>query len=640
MTTTARLLAELPAPPSLIEDYAVLGDSHSIAVVSRRGSIDWLCLPGLDSEAFFAALLGTAENGRWLLTAVSEDGGEVQVERRYDGDSFELETTYTTPTGAARVTEAMPVESGRHDVIRRVEGLHGSVTFVHEWVVRWDYGKTRPWIYRASAPGGGEVLRAISGPDSLTLHGTRLPTAEDGRHQDRFEVTAGDRHDFVLTWSPSWEPVPTQLDVDAELTAAKERWASWARANTYQGRYREAVVRSLLVLRLLTQELTGGIAAAATASLPEHIGGERNWDYRYCWLRDAALTLEALLELGYRNEAEKWRAWLMRAVAGDPENVQIMYRLDGGRELPEHELDHLDGYEGSRPVRIGNGAVDQHQNDVMGEVMLALDLARRSGLTESTQAWRMQRRLVEEVTRRWREPDQGIWEIRGPARHFVHSKVMCWAVMDCAVRAVEEQGLDGPVDRWRDVREEIRADVLEHGYSTELSSFVQYYGADHTDASLLQLVQIGFLPPDDERLRGTVARVREELADGPWVHRYRTETGVDGLTGEEHPFLACCYWLVDALARIGEVETAREYMEELMGIMNDVGLLSEEYDPHAQRFTGNIPQAFSHLTLVRAAHALRVADEEDGPTGAEAEVEEPIDAAHTAFADDERASDA
>lgn len=599
-------LAALPSRPARIEDYAVLGDAEAAALVSRWGSIDWLCLPSLDSDAFFAALLGDADNGRWLLTAVDDDGGHdhVTVERRYVGDSFELETTYTTPTGRARVVEAMPTGNGQHDIVRRVEGLSGTVTFVHDWVVRWGYGRTRPWVYRATGAAGEQVLRAISGPNALTLHASRLPRAQEDRHVDRFPVAAGERLDFVLTWTQSWAGLPAPLDVSSALESTRHRWAAWARANTYRGPHREAVVRSLLVLRLLTSERTGGIAAAVTTSLPEHIGGERNWDYRYCWLRDAALTLEALLELGYRREAELWRAWLLRAVAGDPENLQIMYRLDGGRDLPEVVLDHLPGYEASRPVRVGNGAVDQHQNDVLGEVMLALDLARRSGLEESTQAWNLQKRLVAGMLERWRDPDHGIWEVRGPKRHFVHSKVMCWAVLDCAVRAVEEHGLDGPVDRWRAVREEIHAEVLARGFDPELGSFVQYYGARHTDAALLQLVQVGFLPPEDPRIRGTVARVREELAEGPWVHRYRTDTGVDGLRGDEHPFLACCFWLVDALARTGDVDLAQRHLSALLAVVNDVGLLSEEYDPHAGRFTGNYPQAFSHLTLVRAAAAV------------------------------------
>ncbi|MPV37916.1 glycoside hydrolase family 15 protein [Georgenia subflava] len=512
----------------------------------------------------------------------------------------------------------MPVADGRSDLIRRVEGLTGTVTFEHEWVVRFGYGKTRPWVHRDTDPDGAEVIRAVAGPDAITLAGDRLPKGVEGRHQDGFEVTGGETVELVMTWSKSWEGIPTRPDVEKALRHTETVWGDWARANSYDGDYCEQVVRSLLVLRLLTQEPTGGIAAAATTSLPEEIGGERNWDYRFSWLRDAALTLEAMLEVGFREEAEEWRAWLLRAVAGDPENLQIMYRLDGSRELPERELAHLTGYAGSTPVRVGNGAVDQHQNDVLGEVMLALDLARRSGLAADGDSWALQRVLVENMIDKWRLPDHGIWEIRGPLRHFTHSKVMCWAALDCAVRAVEEEGCDGPVERWREVREEVKADVLEHGYDEELGSFVQYYGSKTTDASLLQLVQVGFLPPEDQRLHGTVRRVREELADGPWVHRYLTASGVDGLAGDEHPFLACCFWLVDALARIGDVTTAKQHMDQLVAVMNDVGLLSEEYDPHGERFTGNFPQAFSHLTLVRAAHALHAAEKSAEPLGAQA----------------------
>ncbi|WP_052436418.1 glycoside hydrolase family 15 protein [Georgenia sp. SUBG003] len=641
MTGTSPQAAPDRPGPTPIEDYAALGDAHSVALVSRDGSVDWLCLPWLDSPAFFAALLGTPENGRWRLAAVAGDGGSdgrrggphdgargsdgrVTATRRYRGDSFVLETVWTTPTGTARVTDAMPLANDRSDLIRRIEGLTGTVTFEQEWVVRFGYGRTRPWVHRDRATDGSEVIRAVAGPDALTLAGDRLPRGREGRHEDRFDVTAGQVVDQVLTWTKSWEPVPCRPDIDAEVRETENLWSEWARATSYEGPYREAVVRSLLTLRLLTQEPTGGIAAAATTSLPEEIGGGRNWDYRYSWLRDAALTLEALVDVGYRDEADEWRRWLLRAAAGDPENLQIMYRLDGARDLPERTLDHLTGYAGSRPVRIGNGAVDQHQNDVLGEVMLALDLARRSDLPADDDAWALQRVLVNHMVRRWRSPDHGIWEIRGPLRHFTHSKVMCWAALDCAVRAVEEFGCDGPVETWRGVREEIRADVLRHGYDAGLNSFVQHYGARTTDASLLQLVQVGFLPPDDPRILGTVARVREELADGPWVRRYRTETGVDGLPGGEHPFLACCFWLVDALARTGDVETAARHMDELVASANDLGLLAEEYDPVGRRFTGNYPQAFSHLTLVRAAHALHAASVSATPVGARAATLPPV----------------
>ncbi|MHB1289634.1 glycoside hydrolase family 15 protein, partial [Georgenia sp.] len=443
----------MPPPPTPtttpIEDYAALGDTRSVALVSRHGSVDWLCLPRLDSPACFAALLGTPEHGRWLLTAVADEEPDdaaragtderVEVSRRYLGDSFVLETTYTTPTGTARVVEAMPLADRRSDLVRRVEGLTGTVTFVHEWVVRFGYGKHRPWIHRDTDPDGTEVIRAVAGPDSLTLHGDRLPRAADGRHADRFTVAPGERVCLTLTWSPSWEPVPAPVDADEAFARTEILWADWAGASTYDGEYRDHVLRSLLALRLLTQDPMGGIAAAATTSLPEEPGGSRNWDYRFSWLRDAALTLEALLEVGYRGEAEGWRQWLLRAAAGEPDQLQIMYRLDGARELPERILDHLPGYGGAAPVRIGNAAVDQHQNDVLGEVMLALDLARREGLAETPSSWSLQRHLVENMIGTWRTPDHGIWEVRGPLRHFTHSKVMCWAALDCAVRAVETE---------------------------------------------------------------------------------------------------------------------------------------------------------------------------------------------------------
>ncbi|GAA4422205.1 glycoside hydrolase family 15 protein [Georgenia halophila] len=631
----------MPLPPNLsqapglvpIGDYAAIGDARTVALVSHEGSVDWLCLPWLDSPAVFAALLGTPENGRWRLAAVADDdegdgegddgdgdSGGVTAERRYRGDSFVLETTWTTPTGSARVIDAMPLGDDRSDLVRRVEGVSGSVTFEHEWLVRFGYGKTTPWVHRVRTKDGAEAIRAVAGPDSLTLEGDRLPRGDRRKHADRFTVSAGETVDHVLTWSRSWLPVPDLPDVDAALAETEEIWGQWARSTTYSGPHRETVVRSLLVLNLLTQEPTGGIAAAATTSLPEEIGGERNWDYRFSWLRDAALTVEALIELGFRDEVEQWRAWLLRAVAGDPENLQIMYRLDGSRDLPERELEHLTGYAGSTPVRIGNAAVDQHQNDVLGEVMLALDLARRNGVEGDHDAWALQRVLVNKMVDHWREPDHGIWEIRGPLRHFTHSKVMCWAALDCAVRAVEEHGMEGPVEQWRAVRDEVREDVLSQGYDEELGSFVQYYGGKAVDASLLQLVAVGFLPPDDPRILGTVDRVRAELADGPWVNRYRTETGVDGLAGGEHPFLACCFWLVDALARTGDVETATAYMDELVDAANDLGLFAEEFDQHQQRFTGNFPQAFSHLTLVRAAYSLQAATE------ARTEAREPVGA--------------
>lgn len=583
-----------------IEDYAVLGDGHTAALVSRHGSVDWLCLPRFDSDACFAALLGTPDHGRWLLTVADAD----DVTRRYRPDSFVLETTYRSATGSAVVTDTMPLADGRADLVRRVECTQGTVEVEHEWVVRLGYGAVEPWVRHTTQADGEETLRAVAGPDSLVLRGDRLPQPDGHRHRDRFTLRAGQSVELSLTWVHSWEPVPPRLPVPDRVDATALAWGLWARDCTYDGPYREAVVRSLLVLRLLSDVTTGGIVAAATTSLPETFGGERNWDYRFCWLRDAALTLEALLEQGFRREATSWRDWLARAVAGDPQDLQIMYRVDGGRRLPETQLDHLPGYAASRPVRLGNGAVDQVQHDVLGEVMSALAMARDAGLPETEDTWALQRLLVDALADSWREPDRGIWEVRGEPRHFTHSKVMAWAAVDRAVRAVETQGFAGPVARWRRVRDEIRADVMAHGWSSERGTFVQHYGAQHTDASLLQLVQVGFVPADGPHARGTVAAVREELEVAPGLLlRYRTERTDDGLTGAESAFLACSFWLADALARADDVAGASAVLDALVPLANDVGILAEQYDPVHRRMVGNVPQALSHLALVRAAHS-------------------------------------
>ncbi len=596
--------APRPAARVPIEEYAVLGDGHSAALVSRRGSVDWLCLPRFDSDACFAALLGTPDHGRWLLTVLDA----TQVTRRYRGDSFVLETTYRTPTGTAVVTEAMPSGDGRADLVRRVVCTQGEVEVDHEWVVRLGYGAVEPWVHHQPDEEGRDTIRATAGPDSLVLRGDRLPRAGGRRHHDRFRLAAGSSVELTLTWVRSWQPIPPRLPVPDRLDSTAATWGRWARDCTYEGPYREAVVRSLLVLRLLTDTTTGGIVAAPTTSLPEALGGERNWDYRYCWLRDAALTLEALLEQGFHEEARQWRGWLSRAVAGDPRDLQIMYRLDGGRHLPETVLEHLPGYAGSRPVRVGNGAVGQVQHDVLGVVMSALAMARDAGLPETADTWSLQRLLVDDLARRWREPDRGIWEVRGEPRHFTHSKVMTWVALDRAVAAVEQHGLHGPVDRWRDTRDEIRDDVMAHGWSTARGSFVQHYGADHTDAALLQLVHVGFVPADGLHARGTVAAVREELEVAPGLlRRYRTERTDDGLHGEESAFVACSFWLADALARGDDVRGAGEVLDALVPLANDVGLLAEQHDPVGRRMAGNMPQALSHLALVRAAHSHHLA---------------------------------
>ncbi|PVU81289.1 glucoamylase (plasmid) [Cellulomonas sp. WB94] len=583
-----------------IGEYAVLGDGRTAALVSRRGSVDWLCLPRFDSAACFASLLGTAKNGRWLLTVPDA----TRVERSYLDDSFVLRTVYTTPGGTAVVEDAMPLADGRADLVRRITCTEGTVAVEHEWVVRFGYGAIVPWLHRVVDADGREALRAIAGPDSLVLRGDRLPHAAGHRHHDEFELHAGESVELVCTWVSSWEPTPAPLPIRDRLAETATAWSAWADGCPYTGSYRDKVVRSLLVLSVLTSSETGGIVAAATTSLPEDFGGERNWDYRYCWLRDAALTIHALLEHGFRDESTAWRDWLLRAVAGDPRDLQIMYGVDGRRDLPERTLDHLPGYAGSLPVRLGNAAVGQVQNDVLGEVMCALHAARRAGLAESDDSWSLQRRLVNHLARHWRTPDRGIWEVRGAPRHFTHSKIMAWAALDRAVLGIEEHGLDGPIDLWRSERDAIRADVLAHGWDPEQRTFVQSYGAKHTDAALLQLVQVGFLPPGDDRVTGTIAAIRRELEVAPGlVHRYLPERTDDGVAGTEHPFLACSFWLADALSRRDELEEATAVLDVLTGLTNDVGLLAEQYDPRTGQMAGNFPQALSHLALVRAVHS-------------------------------------
>ncbi|MEO8106203.1 MAG: glycoside hydrolase family 15 protein [Actinomycetes bacterium] len=586
-----------------IADYAVLGDTERAALVSRSGSVDWLCLPRFDSPSCFAALLGTPEHGRWLLGPTAEP----RTTRGYRGDTFILDTVHETELGRVRVTDLMPANDGRADLLRGVEGLEGEVEMLHEWIVRTDYGKVIPWVSHVSDDEGRDVIRAIAGPDMLVLRGTRLPSAVDHVHRDTFTVRAGERLEFSMTWAPSWEPVPNRLSVDSRIEETQRIVGQWVDNCSHTGRYQDQVIRSLLVLKLLTDELRGGIVAAPTTSLPEDPGGSRNWDYRYCWLRDASLTLEALLASGYLEETRIWRNWLVRAVAGDPADLQIMYAVDGGRQLAERELDHLPGYAGSRPVRVGNGAVDQRQSDVLGEVMIAFEEARRLGIEESPDTWAVQRVLVDDLADHWDQPDHGLWEIRGPTRHFTHSRVMVWAAFDRAVRGVEEYGLDGDVERWREVRDTVHAEVLERGYDPERNTFTQHYDTTAVDASLLLIPSVGFLPANDARVLGTVAAVEEDLLYHGFLLRYRTDTGVDGLEGEENPFLACSWWLVSAYAGCGRLNDAIELMDRLVALLNDVGLVSEEYDPVNKQMVGNFPQAFSHLALIGAALAIEAA---------------------------------
>ena len=586
-----------------IEDYALIGDRRTAALVGTNGSVDWLCLPRFDSPACLAGLLGTDDHGHWQLVP----DGQYATERRYVGASAVLETTFTTSAGVVTLTDLMPRSNDRADLVRKVRGVRGTVRMLHEWRIRLDYGLLRPWVRRTTVD-GEEVITAIGGPDQLVLRGPRLPVATDHSHNDEFDVSEGDELVFSMTWFPSYAE-PSNLDIDPgdidDSVAEDERWAAQARVDVPHA---DVVRRSLLTLRLMTDELTGGMVAAPTTSLPEEFGGERNWDYRYCWLRDAALTLGALVHAGFTEEADLWRHWLLRAVAGDPSQVQVLYAVDGGRRLPEVVLDHLPGYADSRPVRVGNGAVDQVQHDVLGHVMEALARVRDLEGAPSDESWALQRALVADLAGRWREPDNGMWEIRGEPRTFTHSRVMTWVAFDRAVTAMEVHELPGPLEEWRALCDEIRAEVLDQGYDAERGTFVQHYGSTEVDASLLLLPLVGFLDGDDPRVLGTIKAVEEDLLEEGLVRRYRTESGVDGLSGGEYPFLACSFWLVSAYAAAGRVDDAHALLDRLVGLCNDVGLLSEEYDPVGQRMVGNFPQAFSHLALVHAAFHLADAD--------------------------------
>ncbi|MGH3051210.1 MAG: glycoside hydrolase family 15 protein [Gaiellaceae bacterium] len=578
-----------------IEDYALLGDLQTAALVERGGSIDWLCFPRFDSAACFAALLGSPDNGRWLLAPV--EGG--RTSRRYLHDTLVLETTWETKTGVVRVLDFMPPRGRAPDIVRIVEGVKGRVALRSELTIRFDYGRALPWVRRLD-----HARVAVAGPDALCFRTPAHTYGEDMRTISELTIDEGERVPFVLTWFPSHEPTPPAIDPEQALADTESFWREWSTVpdDGLPAEWSDVVRRSLVVLKALTYAPTGGIVAAPTTSLPEWIGSVRNWDYRFCWLRDATLTLLALLHAGHTEEALAWRLWLLRAVAGDPAAVQIMYGVGGERRLTEFELPWLSGYEGSAPVRVGNQASEQLQLDVYGEVMDALYQARTHGLALDTQAWRIQRALLEHLETAWHEPDEGLWEIRGERRHFVHSKVMAWVAFDRAVRTVESQGLDGPVDRWRAIRDEIQAEVCEHGWSEKLGSFTQSYGADELDASLLLLPLVGFLPGDDPRVRGTIAAVERELLQDGFVLRYRTQkAGVDGLPPGEGVFLPCSFWLVDCYELIGRHDDAHALFERLLGLANDLGLLSEEYDPAAKRLLGNFPQAFTHLALVNSA---------------------------------------
>ncbi|MFF8875818.1 glycoside hydrolase family 15 protein [Streptomyces massasporeus] len=583
-----------------IEDYALIGDEQTAALVGTDGSVDWLCLPRFDSAACFARMLGDEDNGYWRIAPV---GADRCTRRSYRRDTLVLDTEWDTEQGSVRVTDLMPQRDRAPDLVRVVEGLDGEVTLHSVLKLRFDYGSIIPWVRRAD---GHRV--AVAGPDSTWLRSEPEVTSwgEDYGTHAEFTVKKGEKVAFVLTWHPSHEPRPPLVDPYEALRHSVEDWRAWVSHCRYDGPYRDAVVRSLITLKALTYAPTGGIVAAPTTSLPEEPGGVRNWDYRYCWLRDSTLTLNALLAAGYQEEAEAWRNWLLRAVAGDPADLQIMYGVAGERRLPEFELPWLSGFVGSAPVRIGNDAVKQLQLDVYGEVMDSLSLARESGLSAQPDVWALQTALMDFLRSNWRQPDEGLWEVRGGRRQFVHSKVMVWVAADRAVRTLERHPeLDGDLDGWRALRDEVHREVCEKGYDPERNTFTQSYGSSELDAALLLIPRVGFLPPDDPRVIGTIDAVRDELAHGGFLRRYSTDDGeVDGLPGGEGAFLVCTFWLADALYMTGRTKEARELFERLAGLANDVGLLSEEFDPVAGRHLGNFPQAFSHIGLVNTALAL------------------------------------
>lgn len=585
----------------LLEEYGLIGDLESAALVGRNGAIDWLCLPRFDSASCFAALVGDERHGRWLLAP----SGEVRATtRRYRPGTLVLETEFETADGAVRVIDFMPRRGpGPPRLMRIVEGLRGRVPMRMELSVRPDYATIRPWVERAP---DGAITTA--GPDAFRIS-TPLPLeVQDGAVGAQFLAIEGARERLALTWHPSYEDAPPVEDADSALARTEVWWREWSGRCRYEGAYREQVLTSLIVLKAMTSETTGAVIAAPTTSLPEDIGGVRNWDYRYCWLRDSALALEALLDAGYTEEALAFRDFLLRVGTGDPRAIQIMYGIRGERRLTEFELPQLPGYEGSRPVRVGNAASEQFQLDVYGEVVAVMFMGvERLGRVDPRH-WPRWRAVIEHVETIWRKPDDGIWEARGPQRHYTYSKVMAWVVFDRAVRFAERLGFDAPLERWRDVRDEIHAEVCERGYDRERRTFTQYYGSQELDASVLNIPLVGFLPADDERVTQTIDAVRRELGRDGFVSRYSTAITDDGLPGDEGQFLACSFWLVNALALNGRVDEARALFERLTGLANDLGLLAEEYDVARGRQIGNFPQAFSHLTLVLAARAISTAE--------------------------------
>ena len=581
-----------------IEGYGIIGDTHTAALVGTDGSIDWLCLPRFDSDACFAKLLGDDGNGSWRLAPAGEHR---TVRRGYRGDTLVLETEFETATGVVRLTDCMPIREEHPQVVRLVEAVRGEVEMRMDLTMRFGYGKVVPWVHRVD-----RLLSAVAGPDGLSLWTPVKTKGVDMTTVATFTVSAGEHVPFVLTWYPPHEAPPRPVDARYAIEDTVSWWEDWVRSCTFEGPWRPAVVRSLVTLKALTYHPTGGIVAAPTTSLPETVGGMRNWDYRYCWLRDATLTLEALMRGGFHEEAMDWRDWLLRAVAGEPSELQIMYGPAGERRLEEWEVDWLGGYEGSRPVRVGNAAAGQFQLDVYGEVMSALYEACVVGDPVSTSAWDLQQVLMDFVEQHWMDPDDGIWEVRGPRRHFTHSKVMAWVAIDRAVRTVEDFGVPGPVERWRDLRDRIHSEVCSQGWNDEVGAFTQYYGSDGLDASLLMLPLVGFLPPSDQRVVRTVEAIERGLTEDGFVLRYRAEDAhdVDGLAGHEGAFLACSFWMADCLDLIGRREDADALFERLLSLRNDLGLLAEEYDARLGRQVGNFPQAFSHVSLVNAAYNL------------------------------------
>jgi GH15 family glucan-1,4-alpha-glucosidase len=586
--------------PLPIESYALIGDCHTAALVGNDGSMDWLCFPRFDSAACFAALLGGPQHGRWLLAPQ----GEVRSVRRcYWDDSLILLTDFETALGRVRVTDFMPVSDERWDVVRIVECLSGKVEMRMELVVRFDYGSIIPWARRV-----GEMLVITAGPDTLELSASVPFEGENLKTVAKFAVAAGGTESFVLNYRPSHRAGQDTIDAQQALTRTAAKWHEWSQRCSYQGRWRGQVQRSLITLKALTYHPTGGMVAAPTTSLPERIGSVRNWDYRYCWLRDATFTLNALLLAGYGDEAKAWREWLVRAIAGSPDDLQILYGVTGTRRLDEVELPWLPGYEASAPVRVGNAAAKQFQLDVYGEVMDSLHLARLADMKPHPIAWRVQVALLQFLESHWDKPDEGLWEVRGPPQHFTHSKVMVWVAFDRAIKDAEANGLEGPVDHWRKLRDLVHAQICDKGFNRRINSFVQFYGSTHLDASLLLIPQVGFLPPDDARVLGTIEAIEANLLVDGLVLRYSTGTRIDALPPGEGAFLPCSFWLVDSYALTGRREQAERMFERLLALGNDLGLFAEEYDPAAKRMLGNFPQALTHMALINSARLLSLSE--------------------------------